>query len=289
MFKYSLLSLIISLLASFCISAVSTFSNAAEHQPPPSKSSVFDSDLRYWLSSEKLLTIKDEEQEIAVLFSEYMAAPKRGIIVLLPGLEQSPLYNNGLSYLHQTLTDDGYDTYTLPVPDLTQGNDITQGIMDSEPNEVKSTALPILSEFALDNYKAALVARFEALYKTLALRQQEHIAIVAFGNSAGLFAEYLATLPNIRVDALITVSAQLANAQRNSHLPASLSLVAPALLDVFYTFDSPLVLDTIDERRRWARRNSKLDYRQRELFGEQHQPMQHQRLRKELTGFLRRL
>ncbi|MCO7186893.1 MULTISPECIES: DUF3530 family protein [unclassified Pseudoalteromonas] len=289
MFKYSLLSLIISLIAGICFSAFSTFSLAAELQPPPSKSSLFDSDLRYWLSSEKLLTIKDEEQEIAVLFSEYMAAPKRGIIVLLPGLEQSPLYNNGLSYLHQTLTDDGYDTYTLPVPDLTEGNDITQGMMDGEPNEVKSTAIPVLSEFALDNYKAALVARFEALYKTLALRQQEHIAIVAFGNSAGLFAEYLATLPSIRVDALITVSAQLANAQRNSHLPASLSLVAPALLDVFYTFDSPLVLDTIDERKRWARRNSKLDYRQRELFGEQHQPMQHQRLRKELTGFLRRL
>ncbi|MCF2907820.1 alpha/beta hydrolase family protein [Pseudoalteromonas sp. DL2-H2.2] len=286
MFTNSRLLVIFSLLFSLTMAGEA---HTAEHQPPPSKSSQFDSDLRYWLSSEKLLTIKDEEQEIAVLFSEYMAAPKRGIIVLLPGLEQSQLYNNGLSYLHQTLTDDGYDTYTLPMPDLIDSGDIATGIIEEAPNEVKSAAIPVLSELALDNYKAALVARFEALYKTLALRQNEHIAIVAFGNSAGLFAEYLATLPNVRVDALVTVSAQLANAQRNSHLPASLSLVTPALLDVFYTFDSPLVLDTIDERRRWARRNSKLDYRQRELFGQQHQPMQHQRLRKELTGFLRRL
>ncbi|MCG7533871.1 DUF3530 family protein [Pseudoalteromonas sp. OOF1S-7] len=286
MFKNSGLFLLLSLMVSLAMTAQA---NTAERQPPPSKASQFDSDLRYWLSSEKLLTIKDEEQEVAVLFSEYMATPKRGIIVLLPGIEQSPLYNNGLSYLHQALTDDGYDTYTLPVPDLIDSDGIVEGMIEEAPNNMKSTVIPILSELALDNYKAALIARFEALYKTLALRQQEHIAIVAFGNSAGLFAEYLATLPSIRVDALITVSAQLANAQRNSHLPASLSLVAPALLDVFYTFDSPLVLDTIDERRRWARRNSKLDYRQRELFGEQHQPLQHQRLRKELTGFLRRL
>ncbi|MCG7560581.1 DUF3530 family protein [Pseudoalteromonas sp. McH1-42] len=286
MLNYSRFFLTVSLMISL---VVTTPTQAAEQQNPPSRSSQFDSDLRYWLSSEKLLTIKDEEQEISVLFSEYMAAPKRGIIILLPGMEQSQLYNNGLSYLHQALTDDGYDTYTLPVPDLTSNGDLAANIIDAQPNEVKSSAIPVLSELALDNYKAALIARFEALYKTLALRQQEHIAIVAFGNSAGLFAEYLATLPSVRVDALITVSAQLANAQRNSHLPASLSLVAPALLDVFYTFDSPLVLETIDDRRRWARRNSKLDYRQRELFGEQHQPLQHQRLRKELTGFLRRL
>lgn len=127
------------------------------------------------------------------------------------------------------------------------------------------------------------------MHANLALREHEHIAIVAFGNSAGLFAEHLATLPKIRIDALITVSAQLANPNRNKHLAASLSLVSPALLDVFYSYDNPAVLHTIKDRRRWAKRNSKYDYRQRELFGQNSQMHQQHRLQKELSGFLRQL
>ncbi|KZN50680.1 DUF3530 family protein [Pseudoalteromonas luteoviolacea] len=273
--------------------ALNSLSQAAEHIAPQPKTEIIKSDLGYWLANDSFITIKDDEREVPVLFSEYMSSSKRGIIVMLPGIEQSPLHGNGLSYLREALNDDGYDTYVIPSPDLNINvNMIQDGIVDTEQNQPKSrqqNVVSSVSESALNDYKMELVARFDALYKTLALRENEHIAILAFGNSAGLFAEHLATLPQIRVDALITVSAQLANPNRNKHLAASLSLVSPALLDVFYSYDNPAVLHTVKDRRRWAKRNSKYDYRQRQLFGQNTQESQHYRLQKELSGFLRQL
>ncbi|MCF6440207.1 alpha/beta hydrolase family protein [Pseudoalteromonas luteoviolacea] len=275
------------------ILAFHSVSQAAEHIEPQPKTEVIKSDLGYWLSNDSFVTIKDDEREIPVLFSEYMSSNKRGIIVMLPGIEQSPLQGNGLSYLREALNDDGYDTYVIPSPELNiNANMIQDGIIDTDQNQPTSrqqNTISFVSESALNDYKMELIARFDALYKTLALRKSEHIAILAFGNSAGLFAEHLATLPQIRVDALITVSAQLAHPNRNKHLAASLSLVSPALLDVFYSYDNPAVLHTVKDRRRWAKRNSKYDYRQRELFGQNTQKNQHYRLQKELAGFLRQL
>ncbi|MCF2857883.1 alpha/beta hydrolase family protein [Pseudoalteromonas sp. SMS1] len=265
---------------------------AVEHIAPIAKADIIQSDLDYWFASDSFITIKDDEREIPVLFSEYMSNYKRGIIVMLPGVDQSPIQGNGLSYLREALNDDGYDTYVIPSPDFNYGPDLMKDAIAGNDVEVEKnnpTKRALVSDSALNEYKAELVARFSALYKTLALRDSEHIAILAFGNSAGLITEYLATLPNIRVDALITVSAQLANPDRNKHLPASLSLVSPALLDVYYSYDNPAVLHTIKDRRRWAKRNSKYDYRQRQLFGQHTQERQHQRLRKELSGFLRQL
>ncbi|WP_080928373.1 DUF3530 family protein [Pseudoalteromonas luteoviolacea] len=276
-----------------CISVLVGFQGlcmAAEHIAPTPKTKIIESDLGYYLSSDSFVTIKDDEREIPVLFSEYMSGSKRGIIVMLPGIEQSPLQGNGLSFLREALNDDGYDTYVIPSPQFDLNASLIQdGIIESQPKSKQKMAIAPVSESALNEYKLELVARFDALYKTLALREHEHIAIVAFGNSAGLFAEHLATLPKIRIDALITVSAQLANPNRNKHLAASLSLVSPALLDVFYSYDNPAVLHTIKDRRRWAKRNSKYDYRQRELFGQSSQMHQQYRLKKELSGFLRQL
>ncbi|ESP94893.1 MULTISPECIES: DUF3530 family protein [Pseudoalteromonas] len=289
--KHTIISHLIIFLCT--IAAFKNQSLAIEHIAPVAKVEVIEADLSYWLPSDSFITIKDDDREIPVLFSEYMSGSKRGIIVMLPGIEQSPLQGNGLSYLREALNDDGYDTYVIPSPGFNANADLMQDAIantaKSESNAPRQTVISAISESALNDYKTELVARFDALYKTLALREHEHIAIVAFGNSAGLFAEYLATLPKIRVDALVTVSAQLANPNRNKHLAASLSLVSPALLDVFYSYDNPAVLHTIKDRRRWAKRNSKYDYRQRELFGQNSQQNQHYRLRKELSGFLRQL
>ena len=86
---------------------------------------------------------------------------------------------------------------------------------------------------------------------------------------------------------MTVISPQLPNAARQKHLAANLSLVSPALLDIYYSFDNPSVVDSTNMRKRWALRNNKYDYRQRELFGVKTDPLQHQRLRKELLGFLR--
>jgi hypothetical protein len=117
----------------------------------------------------------------------------------------------------------------------------------------------------------------------------EQLIVVALGTSAGIMTELISEQPSLPVDALITISAHLPHPKRNKDLAASFSLVSPPLLDIFYSTDGPAVTQSIKNRMRWAKRNNKYDYRQRELFGQSHELRQHQRLRKEVNGFLSHL
>ncbi|WP_440055206.1 DUF3530 family protein [Pseudoalteromonas sp. T1lg65] len=261
-------------------------SYAAEHINAIEKQRLFDQDAEQYLDVAQLVKLQQGESEFYTYFQPYMAPQRNGIVIIIPDMLAPPINGNGPSYLFKQLSDDGFDTYALTPPELSFAPNIlgdqqisTQGVVSQPQNT--------LSEANLDNYKQALVERFQALYQTLTMAPAEQLVVVAFGNSAGLFTEYLATLPNLRVNAFVIVSTQIANSERQKQLASKLSVISPALLDLYYTFDSPLVLNNLQDRRRWAQRNSKFDYRQRELYGERHDPNQHKRLRKELIGFLR--
>ena len=91
------------------------------------------------------------------------------------------------------------------------------------------------------------------------------------------------------INAFVSLSSYIPNAQRNEELSQATSLVAPSLLDIYYTNDSTDILLSLKNRKRWVNRNAKFDYRQRQLFGMRNAPQQHARLSKEIDGFLRRL
>ncbi|MCG9758411.1 MULTISPECIES: DUF3530 family protein [Pseudoalteromonas] len=266
--------------------SITTF--AAEHIDAAPLGSLYQQDANRFYEPSQLIKLESENESFYVFHQEYMAAAREGIVILLPDMQTPPLNNSGISFLAKRLSDDGYDTYTLTPPDLSYAPSLLEQdiVLPDAEKPVQKLISPI-SESNLDEYKMALVSRFEVLYNTLSMTQTEKLVVVAFGNSAGLFGEYLATLPNLRIDAFAVVSPQLPNATRQKHLASNLSLISPALLDVYYSFDNPIVVDNTQDRARWARKNSKLDYRQRELFGEKTDPLQHQRLRKELLGFLR--
>ncbi|WP_462150788.1 DUF3530 family protein [Pseudoalteromonas xiamenensis] len=231
----------------------------------------------------------EEDETFSVLYLPYMAAVKRGIVILLPDWRQSPTSMSGFSYLRNALTDDGFDTYAVVVPEINWQADLAKLDEAEADTSKQDKPVDLISEAVIDDYKKRLFARFSKVYENLAMRSDEQLIVIAQGTSAGVLAEYFAKMPSLRVNAFVSVSAMIPNSGRNKHLPATLSLVGPALLDVFYSTDTPLVIQTVQDRNRWARRNAKYDYRQRELFGLSHEPGQHERLRKELDGFLRQL
>ncbi|KAF7775383.1 hypothetical protein PCIT_a1562 [Pseudoalteromonas citrea] len=295
---------IFSFLLFTCTLLFSSFLVAADFVLPESRLEIEKRDLSKYFNSEALIDIETEGGKSFAVFSQYMASQKRGVVILIPDIGHSPLSYNGFNYLYQALTDDGFDTYALQIPDIIyaeQNNtdeskevpnkSETDAIesMDNKVNQASKTVVIGLPEAQLDDYKTQVVAIFKALYSQLTMRQQEKLVVIAQGTSAGIFGEYLAELPNIKLDAFIAISAQLPHSERQRHLPANFSLVSPPLLDVFYSNDSPLVTRNMAERIRWVKRNSKFDYRQRQLFGLTTEMRQHQRLRKEVDGFLRQL
>ncbi|TMO60954.1 DUF3530 domain-containing protein [Pseudoalteromonas aurantia] len=283
---------------------LSTYLGAADFVMPESRLDIEKRDLSKYFNTEMLIDIETDEGKSFAVFSQYMAPQKRGVIILLPDVGHSPLSYNGFNYLYQALADDGFDTYALQIPEViyekpkNADDDQTpaeesdaddSGSMDDKIMPAMQSVDIGLPEAALDDYKTQLVAIFKALYSQLTMRQQEKLVVIAQGTSAGIFGEYLAELPNIKLDAFIAISAQLPHSDRQRHLPANFSLISSPLLDVFYSNDSPIVTRNMAERIRWVKRNSKFDYRQRQLFGLTTEMRQHQRLRKEVDGFLRQL
>ncbi|MBH0019479.1 DUF3530 family protein [Pseudoalteromonas sp. SWXJ133] len=290
--------------------------SAAEHIAPPTLSIIENSDIEHLLPSDEIKTILAGETEFLSLYSEYMSSDFRGIVLLIPDWNSTPTNNSGMSFLRKELNNLGYTTYAMTVPDIDwQASKINEVIPSEsevtpsstekpassstttdaqpQPEKIKDephyvNAIEKVSDDVLDNYKINLTSRFNALYQ-IAIKDSSNIVVIAQGTSAGVLLEHYADFPVQRVNAFISLSSYLPNTKRNKGLNQTTSLVAPALLDIYYANDSTDILMNLKNRQRWVNRNAKFDYRQRQLFGLRNQPDQHARLTKEIDGFLRRL
>ncbi|MEI8667187.1 DUF3530 family protein [Pseudoalteromonas sp. B131b] len=294
-----------------CTLFLSVQVTAAEHIAPPTLSSIENNDIERLLPNDEIKSILAGETEFLSLYSEYMSADFRGVVLLIPDWQSVPTNNAGMSFLRKELNNLGYTTYAMTVPDIDwQASKIPDSSTEmpaetTTPDAATSTepatadmkknaephyvnALEKVTNEVLDNYKINLISRFNALYQT-AMQEPGNVVVIAQGTSAGVLLEHYADFPEQRVDAFISLSSYLPNTKRNKDLSQTTSLVTPALLDIYYANDSNDILMSLKNRQRWVNRNAKFDYRQRQLFGLRDQPDQHARLTKEIDGFLRRL
>ncbi|MCQ8878166.1 alpha/beta hydrolase family protein [Pseudoalteromonas shioyasakiensis] len=310
------LALSISLLA---VLLISQQARAAEHIAPTPWSTITSSDISRLIPHGEIKPLQVGEDEFISLYREYMSAEQRGVVLIIPDWQHLPTNNAGINFLRTHLTDFGYTTIAMTVPDInwqasaeqstaedgnnteeatvekkevaTDSNSETDKQTDASENIVTPKhvdALAYINNDVIDNYKESLIARFEALYQS-ALDEGGKIVVIAQGASAGVLLEHYASFPNTNIDAFISLSSYLPNHERNQQLNTLVSTISPPLLDVFYSNDNPDLLLSVADRKRWVKRHSKYDYRQRELFGLRSEPQQHERLSKEIDGFLRRL
>ncbi|KTF11234.1 DUF3530 family protein [Pseudoalteromonas sp. H103] len=282
---------------------------AVEHIAPPALSSIENSDIERLLPNAEIKPILAGDTEFLSLYSEYMSSNFRGVVLLIPDWHSVPTNNSGMSFLRKELNNLGYTTYAMTVPDIdwqaekmkpvTPTDAVETPTSDeskSDANEPEKqsaephyvNAIEPVNNDVLEDYKTNLILRYEALYQT-AMAEPSNIVVIAQGASAGMLLEYYADFPESKINAFVSLSSYLPNAQRNEELSQATSLVAPALLDIYYTNDSTDILLSLKNRKRWVNRNAKFDYRQRQLFGMRNAPQQHARLSKEIDGFLRRL
>ncbi|WP_064435796.1 DUF3530 family protein [Pseudoalteromonas neustonica] len=294
---------------------------AADFIAPTPWSTIASSDLARLMPDDEVKPLLAGETEFTTLYRQHMSAQQRGVVLIIPDWQHLPTNNDGVNFLRTELNDLGYATIAMTVPDIDwYANDST--VNDSAINETEATtpdpqenteaptntpandaleqapapmaspkhvdAIPMISNAIIDNYKLNLISRFNALYES-ALNEDGKIVVVAQGASAGVLLEHYASFPSTNIDAFISLSSYLPNTERNKKLNATISTISPPLLDVYYSVDNSNLLLSIAQRKRWVKRHSKYDYRQRELFGLRSAPEQHERLTKEVDGFLRRL
>ena len=277
---------------------------AADFITPTPWSTVVSSDLSRLMPQDELKPLLAGDTEFLSLYREHMSAQQRGVVLIIPDWQHLPTNNDGVNFLRTQLNDLGYATLAMTVPDIDwQAVPAETENAQSEPADSNQTAnnessaaplkAPVhvdaiaqISNAIIDNYKLNLIARFNALYQS-ALNEDGKIVVIAQGASAALLLEHYGEFPNTDIDAFVSLSSYLPNTERNQQLNAIISTISPPLLDIYYSIDNPDLLLSVADRKRWVKRHSKYDYRQRELFGLRSQ--QHERLTKEVDGFLRRL
>lgn len=279
---------------------------AADFITPTPWSTVVSSDLSRLMPQDELKPLLAGDTEFLSLYREHMSAQQRGVVLIIPDWQHLPTNNDGVNFLRTQLNDLGYATLAMTVPDIDwQAVPAETENAQSEPADSnqtdnnESSAAPLkapvhvdaiaqISNAIIDNYKLNLIARFNALYQS-ALNEDGKIVVIAQGASAAVLLEHYGEFPNTDIDAFVSLSSYLPNTERNQQLNAIISTISPPLLDIYYSIDNPDLLLSVADRKRWVKRHSKYDYRQRELFGLRSQPQQHERLTKEVDGFLRRL
>ena len=282
---------------------------SAEYIAPPPLSKNIDADISRLAQSDEVKPILAGDTEFLTLYSEYMSADFRGVVILIPDWQSTPTNNAGMNFLRKELNNHGYTSYAMTVPDIdwqAAQDDAAKTINDpvgknnetANANTKPDTSTqkqPHHADYVeqvntevVDNYKLKLVARYDALYQQAAM-ESENIVVIAQGTSAGVLLEHYAEFSDSKISAFISLSSYLPNTKRNAKLSQITSLVTPALLDIYFATDSNDILMNLKNRQRWVNRNAKFDYRQRQLFGLRDAPQQHARLSKEIDGFLRRL
>ncbi len=250
-------------------------------------------DLYHYLPSDEIKPLLAGEDEFLTLYRPHSAAIQRGVMLLVPDLMKPPAGNGDLDFFRKHFNDLGYATLALTAPGMPDVKQEAQASAEetggtTQTEKATAPVEPRFSDAQLDDARLALRQRFVSAYQ-VAAEEGGQIILLAEGASAALLLEYFSTLPAEAPQAIISISAALPNFRRNNQLAASISLVAPALLDLYFAMDNPAVSHSREERLRWVRKNHKYDYRQRQLFGAPDAREQHLRMAKEIYGFLRSL
>jgi len=277
----SLYIYILSLLfiSNVCLAAES---EDIEVKAPPTQESIYQQDLYHYLQGDEIKQILAGDSEFTALYRDHTAAQAKGVAILFPDWSLPANNQLGLDYLRKALNDYGWVSYALNVPDQIPFN--TASALENE-TLFHAPNLPVLAEAELATYKLLLVSRIKSIYQQ-ALEHPGFIIIIAQGSTSAMIAEFLASKPEEEVDAVILLSSFLPDPALNRGLGNTVAKVLAPVLDIYHTHDNNWVLSEISNRKKANRKAHKLDYRQRELFGDNTSSSQHARLLKEIYGFL---
>ncbi|WP_170940531.1 DUF3530 family protein [Pseudoalteromonas sp. NBT06-2] len=275
-------SFVLFFISSTCLA---TETKNIEIKAPPSLESIYQQDLYHYLQGDEVKQILAGDIEFTALFRDHTAAQAKGIAILFPDWSLPANNQLGLDYLRKALNDYGWVSYALNVPDQIPLNTATAL---SNETLFHAPTLPILSDTELKTYKLLLISRLKAIYQK-ALEHPGFIIIIAQGSTSAMIVEFFADKPEEEIDAMILLSGYLPDPALNKNLTNTIANVTAPVLDIYHTHDNNWVLSEVSNRKKANRKAHKLDYRQRELFGNNASSTQHARLLKEIYGFLTKI
>lgn len=271
------LTLLICLSQPFLVNA-----KEVEWLAPINKELQGNQDISHYYDKSEVVNVMAGENEITALFRDHTAEFDKGVAILIADWHLTQANDRGIDFLRKSLNDYGWITYSISAGSSPRINN------EELPENDNLSLAPSLSQYTkpdFDAYALSLTSRFKAMYQQ-ALTHPGFVIVITQGQSGAILNNYLSQQSSEPIDALVLLNNFYNEPQKNKALNQTITTTPWPTLDIFYQSHNHWLSQQMELRKKLARRNHKLNYRQRTLFGSQSSEQQHQRLSKEIYGFL---
>ncbi|MFT4924379.1 MAG: hypothetical protein ACI8WB_000457 [Phenylobacterium sp.] len=275
--------------------------------PPPSQSAQpkpkavapkpyeynLKNDINRFFQPDELKQLQGGDSDFYVLFRDDMTGRPKGVALLIPDWGMSTANNRGLEYLRTQLGDYGWVTLSMTVPNskesvyttqtsapVDQPGSASRASANSRPKPIRS-----FNEQYMEQYGLQLKMRMMAL-NSEAENYQGYFIVIAQGSSAAVLASLYAKGELPEPEAFILLSAFMPDMALNRQMNQDIAVTAVPTLDIYQERDSRWLRHNVKLRRKLAKKNFKVHYRQKELYGDISYHNQNQRMLKEIYGWL---
>lgn len=271
------LTLLIFLSLPFLVNA-----KEVEWLAPINKELQGNQDISHYYDKSEVVNVMAGENEITALFRDHTAEFDKGVAILIADWHLTQANDRGIDFLRKSLNNYGWITYSISAGSSPRINN------EELPENDNLSLAPSLSHYTkpdFDAYALSLTSRFKAMYQQ-ALTHPGFVIVITQGQSGAILNSYLNQQSSEPIDALVLLNNFYNEPQKNKALNQTITTTTWPTLDIFYQSHNHWLSQQMELRKKLARRNHKLNYRQRTLFGSQSSEQQHQRLSKEIYGFL---
>lgn len=214
--------------------------------------------------------------------------------MLIPDWGQNAANNRGIEFLRTILPDYGWVTLSMTVPEgrdqvfntkveetpAAPASPATSAAANKRPDPIR-----YIDEDFMSGYQLQMKMRMQALSDE-AQNYQGYFIVIAQGSSAASLASLYAKEELPEPEALILLSASVPDFALTKQMNQDITSTAVPTLDIYQSRDARWTHKNIALRRKLAKKNFKISYRQRELYGDISYHNQNQRMLKIIYGWL---
>lgn len=244
-------------------------------------------DLKHYITKEQVKPLLAGPDDYLTLVNKYTTANSNGAAILLPDWQQGATNPKAINFLRTALPDNGWTTITI------QPN--------AKPDNYPSMALTVTEQqeqnkLLLTEYKNKLTVMLNSAME----RAKDYpgiVLIIAQGNNGALLVDILSNNAdnNIKLtepNALILLSSYRQTSRElqqkiNNQFAESIALLELPLLDLYLTYDHPLVNANMPKRVSLSAQEMQVYYRQRQLKNATSGYYPHKELMSQINGWLK--
>lgn len=282
---------------------------------PKSQEYYINSDIERYFQPDELIKLLAGEQDFYALFQDDLTGRPRGVAILIPDWGLHAANNRGIESLRTHLPDLGWVTLSMTVPSTlepvyihnpltlqnnsqttdtgnnTENNTGSSPSQNSAPNPrkiqpyKKPESLRVLDENKFQEYQIAIKLRLQSLIME-AQNHQGYFIVIAQGSSAAAVASIYAKEELELPEALILLSPNIPDRALAAQMNQNITINSIPTLDIYPSSSSRSLLFNANLRRKLAKKNFKISYRQQKVFGDISQFNRNRKLLKSVYGWL---